>query len=286
MAHTGKIGLDYFPFDVDFFADEKIEFLSARFGLKGESIAIRILCKIYRNGYFLQWGEDESLLFAKRVGDGVQHTLVNEVVYELVKRGLFNEGIFNRFGILTSKGIQSRFIEASERRKKIDILKEYLLIDLEFMQNVNIISLNVDINTKNVDINPQSKVKKKEIKVKESKRECDTHAPDFPEILNIFLKEGLTEGDARKFYLYYQSFDWKTKDGFPIKYWAKKAEKWAIEEKEKISAKKEKNEKFSKNNAEKHDRNIGNTAEGREQFIIDHANGMHNEVEQDISKFL
>ena len=31
-----KIGLDYFAFDVDFFDNDKVEFLGARFGLRGE----------------------------------------------------------------------------------------------------------------------------------------------------------------------------------------------------------------------------------------------------------
>jgi hypothetical protein len=166
MAHKGKTGLDYFSFDVDFHNDEKIEFLSARFGLKGEAIAVRLLCKIYRNGYFLPWGDDEALLFAKRVGDGCQHTFVNDVVFELVKRGFLNESIFNRFSVLTSKNIQERYTEGTTRRLKVNIINEYLLITDELPENVNIIKLNVNISPENVDIFPQSK--EKESKEKES----------------------------------------------------------------------------------------------------------------------
>jgi hypothetical protein len=85
MARTNKVGIDYFPFDVDFFNDEKIEFVSARFGVKGEVIAIRLLCKIYRKGYYTDWNEDESTLLAKRAGDGITPSLVSEIVKELVK---------------------------------------------------------------------------------------------------------------------------------------------------------------------------------------------------------
>jgi hypothetical protein len=192
MAHAGKIGLDYFPFDVDFYNDEKIEFLSARFGLKGEAIVIRLLCKIYRNGYYLKWGEDEALLFAKRVGDGCQHTFVNDVVYELVKRGFLNENIFNRFGVLTSKGIQSRFIEATERRKNIEIIREYLLIDLVEYENVNIIPLNVDIKENNVDIIPQSKGKKSKIENKENTLLPEISISDVPEADKKYFEIALT----------------------------------------------------------------------------------------------
>ena len=41
-----KPGLDYFSFDVDFFNDEKIEFVYAKFGTIGEIITIQLLCKI------------------------------------------------------------------------------------------------------------------------------------------------------------------------------------------------------------------------------------------------
>ena len=188
MAHTGKTGLSYFPFDIDFFSDEKIEFLSARLGLKGEAIAIRLLCKIYRNGYFLQWGDDESLLFAKRVGDGCQNTLVNDVVNELVKRGFLDESIFNRFKILTSKGIQVRFFEACERRKKIEVFEDILLVEVTNMENVNIISLDVNISSNNVDINPQSKVKNsKEKESKEKESSIDARDKVFYKELSAFV---------------------------------------------------------------------------------------------------
>jgi len=163
---AGKTGLDYFPLDVDFFEDEKIEFVSARFGIKGEIIAVKLLCRLYRNNYYMPWGEDESMLFAKRAGEGITPALVNEVVQELVKREFFDKLLLDRFQILTSKGIQARYFEITKRRKPFDVIKEYILIDVDILpQNVNILSLNVRDGT-------QSKVKEskvKESKVKESK---------------------------------------------------------------------------------------------------------------------
>lgn len=111
MGRPIKKGLDYFPLDVDFFDDDKIALVSARFEEKGELIAIKLLCKIYKdNGYYYQWGEDEAKLFAKRVvGEASQYALVNDVVHDLVKRGFFDKSIFNSTKILTSKGIQTRY---------------------------------------------------------------------------------------------------------------------------------------------------------------------------------
>jgi hypothetical protein len=161
MSRTNKKGLDYFPFDIDFFNDEKIQFISARFGMKGEAVAVRLLCKIYRNGYYTEFNDDTALLFAKGAGDNCSSTLVKDVVYELLKRGFFNGSIFERFGILTSKGIQNRYFEATKRYKQVYVIREFLLVDVSEMENVNINPINVNINPINVDINPQKEKEKK-----------------------------------------------------------------------------------------------------------------------------
>ena len=171
-----KAGLEYFPLDVDFFQDEKIMFVSAKFGTKGEAITIRLICKIYRQGYFVHWDDDAALLFTKSVGDGCQHSCVKDVVYELLKRGFFDKDIFERFSVLTSRGIQKRYIEATIRRKDVQMIGDFLLIDVSkcnhitvCRHNVNTSNENVYILNKNVDILKQSKVK--ESKVKESKED-------------------------------------------------------------------------------------------------------------------
>ena len=68
MARPNKTGIDYFPFDVDFFLNDKLQLIEGEFGMKGGYIAIRLLCKVYKNGYYYQWGADECLLFAKNLG--------------------------------------------------------------------------------------------------------------------------------------------------------------------------------------------------------------------------
>lgn len=161
MARTNKVGIDYFPFDVDFFNDEKIEFTSARFGIKGEIIAIRLLCKIYRSGYYTNWNEDECTLLAKRAGDGITPTLVSDIVKELAKRGFFEKSLFDRFNILTSKGIQKRYFEITSRYKQVDVFKEYLLINLEFRDNANIITINVNNNPNNTHTCTQIEIESK-----------------------------------------------------------------------------------------------------------------------------
>lgn len=147
-----KIGLNYFSFDVDFFSDPKIEFVSAKYGEIGELIIIKLLCKIYRHGYYLTWGEDECLLFSKKAGDSITRDLVDGVINECLKRDFFNLALFEKYSILTSNGIQKRYIESVSKRKGINIYKEYLLgnnVDI-IQDNTNIILDNIDIIKNNV----------------------------------------------------------------------------------------------------------------------------------------
>lgn len=187
---TNKTGIDYYPFDVGFFDDDKIQFVGARFGLKGENITIRLLCKIYSEGYYYRFGEDESLLFAKRVGDGCQYSFVNDIVYELVKRGFFDGSIFDRFKILTSSGIQKRYFEAVLRRKSIDVYEELLLTDVSKMDNVNILSKDAYIIDQNGNISTQSKGKEtKEKETNTAPRGYESFSFDFlsKEFKDLFL---------------------------------------------------------------------------------------------------
>lgn len=99
----------YFPMDVDLFDDPKILMAEEEHGIQGGYIAVRLLCWIYRQGYYTSWNNDMSYIFAKRIGNAVTGALVTAVVHTLVKKGFFDEGMYHQFSILTSKGIQKRW---------------------------------------------------------------------------------------------------------------------------------------------------------------------------------
>lgn len=127
MARPNKTGLDYFPFDVDFFADEKIAAISGEFGIKGEITVVKLLCAVYRNGYFILW--DEPLKY-KLLRDlpGVSAELLDQIINRLVKWGFFDEGLFNSVKVITSRGIQKRFFSIT-RRRGLSIDAKYLLAE-------------------------------------------------------------------------------------------------------------------------------------------------------------
>ena len=120
MARPKKTGIEYFPLDVDFFEDDKIALIEGEFGVKGSYVALRLLCKIYKNGYCYQWGEDECLLLARQLGAGFVPNAVDEIVKGLVRRSFFDKGVYDSFRVLTSSGIQKRYMEARRGTATID----------------------------------------------------------------------------------------------------------------------------------------------------------------------
>lgn len=157
MARPQKIGVDYFPLDVDIDQDDKVAIIEAQHGLVGFGVVVKLLMHIYKNSYFYEWTEKQQILFSRRVN--VDINSVNVIINDCIKWGLFDEELFKMFKILTSRGVQRRYFEIVKRRQTVEVIKEYLLLD-----NVDINSYSnlviVDINGVNVDINPQSKVKK------------------------------------------------------------------------------------------------------------------------------
>lgn len=242
-------GIDYFPLDVNFFDDDKIALIESEFGIQGSYIALRLLCKIYREGYYYQWGGDECLLFARKAGAGIVPNLVKEVVNGLVKRSFFDKGVFDRFGILTSRGIQLRYFEASRRRQRVIVKREFLLVDVSKYPNVYISDENVYIEPKNVYIPRQSKVK--ESKVKENKslsispslQSGDERPPAEPSeaererIFEIFFFEKNCKNPQKEFETFihhYEANGWCRKDStVPVKDRLALARNWKTQSEDK-----------------------------------------------------
>ena len=185
MARPVKEGLDYFPLYVDIFEDEKIEAISGEFGIKGEIIVVKLLCAIYKKGYFILWSDLIIAQMLKRL-PGISKDLLNNVVERLVLWEFFDKDLFHSAGILTSEQIQGNFFEATKRRKSpkptLYVLDKFLENDNSIESDVN--GVNVDINTQakgvNVDINTQSKGKESKVK--------DSVSNNSISLLNSMLK--------------------------------------------------------------------------------------------------
>jgi hypothetical protein len=224
MARTFKKGLDYFPLNVDFFNDSKVRLVEAEFGIKGLIVALRLLCGVYKEGYCYQWSDDECLLFSTTAGAGIVPGLVQEVVDGLVRRCFFDKGCYDKFKILTSRGIQNRYFDAVSRYKKVDVVKEFLLVDVSEMKNVNIIPINAVINPQNVNIGTHNESENVSVNVNENVSETPPKPhPSLSQVEAYFDEKGYSKSAAGKFFAYYEATGWRDKDGNPVKNWKLKA---------------------------------------------------------------
>lgn len=190
MARPNKKGLDYFPFDVDFATNAKVEAVMGEFGAKGVLIMIYLLSAVYQDGYFLRWNKLLQMQLANRV-DGSSPELVNQIVDRLIDYGTFDKELFNSAKVLTSQRIQQTYLDATKRRKQ---------------QKPTLYWINDDNNPRssvvNVDINPQSKVKESKVnktkqrplRQKRAKRVYDQES-DYYKLAEFFV-EKIRENNA------------------------------------------------------------------------------------------
>ncbi len=188
MARPMKDGVEYFPLDVSL--DEKFELIEAEFGLTGFAVVVKLYQKIYQHGYYCEWTNEVALLFSHRIGLG--SNVVSEIVNASIRRGIFDESMFDKYHILTSRGIQERYFEAVIRRKCVKVKKAYLLVNVtQILNEDNILWVNDNINPVNASNNFQSKVK--ESRVKKSKEDMGASAkaetPRQPPFICILLHD-------------------------------------------------------------------------------------------------
>ena len=170
---TEYSGISYFPIQATFFEGNVQELLEAKYGIKGPYLIMQLLCKIYKDGYYLEWGEEQSLIFAHKLGREFGEEEVKDMVGVLLEKGFFDKQSYEKHHILTSESIQRVWIEATTRRKR-DLAKlPYLLIEVSMakepkkcqqkvglnVHDVDIFATQTQLNEENADIFRQSKVK-------------------------------------------------------------------------------------------------------------------------------
>lgn len=181
MARPRKTSLSYFPFDVDFFEDEKVVCIAGEFGLKGELVIVKLLCAIYRKGYFLEWNEMVKFKLMKDL-PGISSELLDTIIERLVKWDFFDKGLFDSTSILTSRQIQQVYFEANKRC----VRQPDLPYILGFLQhNAAETGVNVAETEVYAAETPPNKIKEKENKLKQKRekekreRSAPAHSENF-----------------------------------------------------------------------------------------------------------
>ena len=124
-------GINYFPVGVNFMEENAMEVIEAKYGIKGSAIVLKLLCKIYKEGYFIRWDEEQCLIFANKAGREVQAAEVQGSIEILFIKGILDRNSYLANGILTSESIQKVWMEATKRRKRELSELPYLMVKPE-----------------------------------------------------------------------------------------------------------------------------------------------------------
>lgn len=157
MARPTKQGIDYFPLDV--VMDDDLQLFIAENGADALAILITVWQIIYQNeGYYAVYDNKFPAKVKQRILVDVER--VDLIVNKAVEWEIFDKGIFEKHKILTSKGIQKRYLVAARLKKTIRIYTDLLLVDVSNVGNVinivgnpfnsvgNATNVNVKVNVK------------------------------------------------------------------------------------------------------------------------------------------
>ena len=202
MARPSKNGLDYFPFDTDFFCDEKIVCVAGEHGDIGWIVALKLLVAIYRNGYWLKWTEAVRFKMLLENG-GLSGEKLDAIIGSLLKWGFFDRGLFEKEGVLTSRGIQRRYFSIARRRKEAE--RPFLLVEDKS-----------DLSDKSDS----------------SDKSDNSDQPTAAEVTGHFREQNAPrrlrdwESAARLFYDTFAASGWINKYGRPVADWRSEANRW------------------------------------------------------------
>lgn len=111
-----------------FFEDERIIAISGEFGIAGELCALKLLCEIRKNGYYLKWDTLKQNFLARTFG--VDPDTLRAIVDRLAEYGFFSLHALRMYKVLTTEELQRKYFRPKSRRRDIGGIP-YLIVTLE-----------------------------------------------------------------------------------------------------------------------------------------------------------
>lgn len=154
MARPHKKSLDSFRLSVHFFSDPRIKATASAAGIEAEIVAVRLLCAIYSNGYYLHLTDTVKTALLSEL-HGMTPQAFDDIVASLVRHGFFDEALFSSAAILTSPDIQQQYFLAAKRRIQTADLP-YILSDDDNPLSYDAKNLKIEEtqNPKENEVNP------------------------------------------------------------------------------------------------------------------------------------
>ena len=166
-----KQGLDYYAHSIGMTDSGEMLDIRMAFGCPGVAVWFALLDIIYeREGYFVRYDNEHrnrTLLQVISKITGKDTPLAEEVhtiICYMARNGLFNERLFEEYGILTSRDIQMCYYMGTVRRKNMTVCRDIWLLSFDEMMKANkkhsllksfaapTPSYDVDITCENADI--------------------------------------------------------------------------------------------------------------------------------------
>lgn len=168
MSGKPKAGISYAGWNTDIFEnDTKIDELIDAQGWIGFSIYFYLCQRAYASdGYFYRWSYANAATTARRMGGGIRAETIKAVVATCLQIGLFERSLFDRVGVLTSKGIQRRYMEAIQKRSYKRVDQNIWLLNVEESKGLDVCTLNGDSLPEDGDSLPEDAPKSKSNKSK------------------------------------------------------------------------------------------------------------------------
>lgn len=185
-----KESLDYSSWDVSILdSDEKIDELIDSQGIGAFTVYFYLCQKAYgTKGYYLEWGYSRCATIARKLGKGASADFVKNVVDKCFQCCLFDKRLFELHGILTSKGIQRRFVMVAKERTAPKINTDFWLLNDEESAGLVSCAQNSDFkggksNYQGAKLNyqPLKESKEKESKVNKNKGKYDNNGSSLRE---------------------------------------------------------------------------------------------------------
>lgn len=120
-----KTALDFYYSNVEVEKHENRIF--HHYGFEGCWTLEILLKKLYKNGYFLSLNYDDIIDIC--ITSNVNEEMIKKVIDIAFSFKVFDEILYKKYDILTSKDIQKFYLAAVKRRREVFLIKEYLLVD-------------------------------------------------------------------------------------------------------------------------------------------------------------
>ena len=229
-----KESLEFSSWDVSILDnDEKIDMLIDAQGIAAFTVYFYLCQKAYGSkGYYLDWSYSRCATVARKLGKGASADYVKNVVDMCLQCCLFDKRLFELYGILTSKGIQKRYLPVAKARTAPQIIDDYWLLNEEESaglvlhtqkSNYQGSKSNYQGSKSNYPTQENSIVEDSIVERRERTR-ANPH-PTLNEVKAFFSAEGLSS-NPDIFFNHYEALGWKN-----VYNWKAKAKEWSLREK-------------------------------------------------------